>query len=471
VPPPGQIQHLVVLMMENRSFDHFFGYLKSDDYPIEGLTGNESNPDPNGEPVKVSPDANYSGDLGTDPGHHFPDVAIQIFGNPQGTGEPTMQGFVNDYARMCNGNVAKSHRIMRCFTSKRIPVITTLAQQYAICDHWFSSVPGPTLPNRSFAHAATSVGRLDMNPTWFDEGKTLYELLDESQVSSKIYFHDMSMAQTFKNLQLGDQNKYFGTFNSFLDACKKGTLPTYAFVEPRYNADNSGDALPANDQHPDHDVHEGETLIMDVYNAVRNSPLWEKTLLLVVYDEHGGTYDHVPPPKTVNPDGKVCIDPPFDFTRLGVRVPAVVISPWIEAGTIDSNQYDHASIVTTARKLFLGTEWKSKFLTSRDQAALPCDGTLTRDTPRTDKVDLTQPFRRTTPAVRAARQAEMPLTDFQQNQVKLTELLNQKLPPDKQSPIAPESIQTEADAAAFHKDVLSRAKAQPGQPQAGKAGG
>ncbi len=453
-------------MMENRSFDHLFGFLKSDLYPIEGLTGNESNLDGQGEPVKVSTDANYSGDLGTDPGHHFPDVNIQIFGNIEGAGAPTMSGFVIDYQKMCGGNLSKSRRIMKCFTSKRVPVITTLAQQYAVCDHWFSSIPGPTLPNRSFAHAATSVGRLDMNPTWFDEAKTIYELLGESGVSSKIYFHDLSMAQTFKNLQLGDQNKYFGQFNRFLDDCEKGTLPAYSFVEPRFNADNSGDALPANDQHPDHDVQEGETLILDVYNAVRKSPLWESTILLIVYDEHGGTYDHVPPPATMNPDGKFCIDPAFDFTRLGVRVPAVVISPWIEPETIDSNQYDHASIVATARKLFLGADWQTKFLTARDQAALTFDGLLTRDTPRTDTVNPKQPFRQTTPAVRAARQAALPLSDFQKTQVGLTQLVNQGLPPDRQSPIAVESIQTQADAAAFHKDVLSRA-----MPQAEKAGG
>jgi len=416
--------------------------------------------------VKVSTDANYSGDLGTDPGHHFPDVNIQIFCNIEGTGAPTMSGFVIDYQKMCGGNLSKSRRIMKCFTSKRVPVITTLAQQYAVCDHWFSSIPGPTLPNRSFAHAATSVGRLDMNPLWFDEAKTIYELLDESNVTSKIYFHDLSMAQTFKNLQLGDQNKHFGKFNRFLDDCEKGTLPAYSFVEPRFNADNSGDALPANDQHPDHDVQEGETLILDVYNAVRKSPLWESMILLVVYDEHGGTYDHVPPPATMNPDGKFCIDPAFDFTRLGVRVPAVVISPWIEPETIDSNQYDHASIVATARKLFLGADWQTKFLTARDQAALTFDGLLTRDTPRTDTVNPKQPFRQTTPAVRAARQAALPLSDFQKTQVGLTQLVNQGLPPDRQSPIAVESIQTQADAAAFHKDVLSRA-----MPQAEKAGG
>ena len=454
-PPPGQIEHLVVLMMENRSFDHLLGFLKSDDYPIEGLTGKESNRDSTGEPIKVTDDANYSGDLGTDPGHHFPDVAIQMYGSTDRTGEPTMSGFVVDYEKMCGGKIKAGRRIMKCFNEKRVPVISQLAQQYAVCDHWFSSVPGPTLPNRSFAHSATSIGRVDMNPVWFNESKTIYELLAENGSTAKIWFHDWSMAQTFKNLLI-DQNKWFGKFDGFLDGCKKGKLPAYSFVEPRYNASNSGDALPANDQHPDHDVHEGETLILDVYNAVRNSPLWEKTLLMITYDEHGGTYDHVVPPKTVNPDGKMCADPPFGFDRLGVRVPAVVISPWIESGTIDSTVYDHTSIAATARKLFLGANWKDNFLTERDRHAKTFDFPLTRDTPRTDTVDLKQPKRTTTLAARVTKQLEAPISDLQQTTLIQALAVNGTLPSDRRAAVDIAAIVTPADVSAFQDDVTSR---------------
>ena len=111
-PPAGQIKHLVVLMMENRSFDHLLGFMKSADYPIEGLDGTESNRDSTGEPVKVSDDAGYSGDLATDPGHHFPDVAIQLYGTGAATGEPAMTGFVADYEKM-SGSVARGHKIMK----------------------------------------------------------------------------------------------------------------------------------------------------------------------------------------------------------------------------------------------------------------------------------------------------------------------------------------------------------------------
>jgi phospholipase C len=110
-----------------------------------------------------------------------------------------MSGFVKAYGSLPGCNVSQSHNVMKCFSPEKIPILTTLAQEYAICDAWFSSVPGPTLPNRSYAHAATSMGRLDMNPIWFNEGKTIYELLAESKISSKIYFHDATVAMTFKN--------------------------------------------------------------------------------------------------------------------------------------------------------------------------------------------------------------------------------------------------------------------------------
>jgi phospholipase C len=474
-PPPGTIQHLVVLMLENRSFDHMFGFLKSELYPIDGLNGDESNIDPTGATVTVSNDARFSGDFTPDPGHNFPDVNMQIFGNVDGTGTPTMSGFVKAYAQMGGSSVAQSHKIMKCYAPEKIPILTTLAQKYAICDRWFSSVPGPTLPNRSYAHAATSIGRLDMDPIWFDEAKTIYELLAESNVSSKIFLHDATVAMTFKNF-LKNQ-KFFGSFEDFLDGCESGKLPAYSFIEPRYNADDSKN-LAANDQHPDHDVAEGETLIHDVYNAIRNKQaLWNSTVLLVVYDEHGGLYDHVPPPQDApNPDNMNSKNLPFEFTRLGVRVPAVVISPWIEPLTIDSTQYEHASIAAMARKLFLGESWKTKFLNNRDLAANPFDGTLTRDTPRTDVVNFVAPQNAPTLArardpqavnARIAQHAALPLSELQRTLVAQTHFVNQTLHPDAKSTIPAHAVQTERDAAAFHQEVMSQVlppKVQVGRP-------
>src|SRR5580704_14383200 len=160
--PP--IEYFIVLMLENRSFDHMLGYLKAPDYAIEGLDGTQSNQDSSEVAVPVDSTARYAGDFDPDPGHDFADVTIQLYGTSQPApgAVPDMSGFVKSYAKRCNGDVAASHRIMKCFDPARLPVLATLAQQYAVCDHWFSSIPGPTLPNRLFVHAGTSGGRLDM---------------------------------------------------------------------------------------------------------------------------------------------------------------------------------------------------------------------------------------------------------------------------------------------------------------------
>jgi phospholipase C len=180
----------------------------------------------------------------------------------------------------------------------------------------------------------------------------------------------------------------FDSFDDdFLPACANNDLAPYSFLEPRYANSPGGDGQPAysaSDQHPDHDVKEGEALIQTVFKAVwRNSKVRNSTLLVIVYDEHGGLYDHVRPPTTVNPDGKVwagnpvnSLDPPFDFTRLGVRVPAVLISPYIAAGTIDHRTYDHSSIIATALKLLIPNVSNSN-LTLRDKLANTFEDNLT----------------------------------------------------------------------------------------------
>lgn len=379
------IRHLVVLMLEGRSFDHILGFLKGPAYQIDGLTGNESNSDSTGRPINVSPNAAYQGLLNPDPGHNLADANFQIFGNFVGTpGAPPMQGFVKAYE--LKSNLRQAGNVMRAFSPSMVPVLTTLAQQFAICDRWFSSVPGGSLPNRSFVHAGTSMGRVDASPIWQEEGKTIYELLAGNGISSSIYLQDQSMAVMFKGLS--KSRDFFASLDSFFQDVTDNSLPAYSFIEPRYSDTiKDGVALLANDEHADHNVLQGEKLIADVYNAIRsNDSVWKSTILAIVYSQHGGLYDHVSPPSTVNPDGKVSKDPPFDFTRLGVRVPAVIVSAYIEPGTIDHTVYDHTSVIATARKLFLGNRWRNLFLTRRDQKANTFDRLLTRESPRTDVV-------------------------------------------------------------------------------------
>ncbi|MGI8988878.1 MAG: alkaline phosphatase family protein [Bryobacteraceae bacterium] len=475
--PIDKIKHMVVLMMENRSFDHLLGFTMDPDYPIDGLTGEEFNLDSAGAQVFANSDGNASGQLTPDPGHHFPDVNKQIFGNFQaaaGPGSP-LSGFVTSYEDHTH-DVGKSHHVMNCFDPGSVPVIATLARQYAVCDRWFSSVPGPTLPNRSFIHSATSIGRVDMSPIWKDETKTIYELLQENGVSARIFCHDSpmgSMAITF-NAFLKNQ-KVFGLMDDFMRACAKDTLPAYSFIEPRYfSSDQDDNIQEANDQHPDHNMTEGETLIRDVYTAIRKNPaVWASTILVILYDEHGGLYDHVLPPATVNPDGKIAVNtgedvavgiPPFDFTRLGLRVPAVVISAYIPAGKIDSTVYDHTSVIATARKLFLGAGWKDKFLTQRDRQAHTFESLLTLTTPRADNFD----FKIATDDgqvedvadLTTASSLDKPLSEHQRLYVQHAHDLEQTLPVAGRTGIPLASVLTERDASIYLREVARKLRTE-----------
>ena len=351
-------KHLVVLMMENRSFDHMLGYLKSAAYPIEGLDGDETNPaEDEGPPIRVSPNARSINDLNPDPAHEFPDINVQIFGNPAGRdeGQDKMQGFVQNYATH-SGNAAHGANIMKCFHAGSLPVLSTLAQQYAVCDHWFSSVPGSTIPNRLFAHAATSGDSLTQDAILAPAtAKTIFQVIDDPQNDATFRIYTGGASILMANIYLArHQNKFFD-YSRFKDDCKGNLLPEYTFIEPVYDDDLNRGKL-ANSQHPDFAVNTGEALIAEVYTAIRNSPMWKDTLLLIVYDEHGGLFDHVTPP-TLTRDPKYPDIPPtkdfgFRFDRLGVRVPAVFVSPRIKAGTILRQQFDHCSIVATVRKLF-----------------------------------------------------------------------------------------------------------------------
>jgi phospholipase C len=367
LPGIRNLRHIVVLMMENRSFDHMLGALHKDNPAIDGLAGTESNPDSTGVPVTVSPNAEYQSQLDPDPDHHFPAADLQIFGGVTTAQDPNrqadMQGFVKSYFNQQH-SVEHSHVIMNYFPPDKLPVLGTLAKQFAIFNRWFSSIPGPTLCNRAFAHYGTSFGQVSMEVFyWNKQYKSIYERLVAAGHSTRLYYYDEASSSLEVVNLLQNQPELFGTFQDFLDACKRNQLPDYCFIEPNYtdhDAPNGSGELIASDQHPDHDVRAGEQFIATVYSAIRNNPnLWPSTAILVVYDEHGGTYDHVPPP-ACTPDGFVAqpkatgTPDPFHFDRLGVRVPAVLISPWIASGTVINETFEHASIPATITDYFIG---------------------------------------------------------------------------------------------------------------------
>jgi phospholipase C len=364
------LKHIVVLMMENRSFDHMLGALKADDPRINGLTGNESNLDTTNEPVKVQPLAEFQSQLDPDPNHHFPAVHQQLYaGTPGPPVVPSMQGFVQSYFTE-QKDVAHSRKIMYYFPKEKLPVLTTLARSYAIFNGWFSSIPGPTICNRAFAHYGSSFGQVSMDVFYYNKKYlSIYERLLQAGKTAKLYYFDQASSTMEVVNLLKSQPKIFGTYEQFLQDCKKNQLPQYSFIEPNYTdheGDDGGEQL-ASDQHPDHDVQAGEYFIASIYNAIRQNPdLWKSTALLLVYDEHGGIYDHVPPPNCT-PDGYTAATKdtggiPFAFDRLGVRVPAILISPWIPKATVvpgpedttSGRTFEHASIPGTVTKFFIG---------------------------------------------------------------------------------------------------------------------
>ena len=387
----ANLKHIVVLMMENRSFDHMLGGLsltmeggKRKYSKINGLTGNESNPDTNGATVKVQPKAAFQSQLDPDPDHHFPGVDLQVFGGaPPGAGRvANMQGFVKDYFSQTK-DVNRSHNIMYYFAPEQLPVITNLATEYAVFNGWFSSIPGPTICNRAFAHYGTSFGQVGMDIFYtLDNIPSIYERMIQAGHSAKIYYYDQpSSTMEIVNL-LKNQPQIFATFDQFISDCSTNALPEYSFIEPCYSDHPGADGgqILASDQHPDHNVREGERFIGSVYNAIRTNPmLWQSTVLLVVYDEHGGIYDHVAPP-TCTPDGYTAsgdatgTGEPFAFDRLGIRVPAVLVSPWIARGTVipgtedaaNGRIFEHASIPGTVTEFFLHGDAKR---TVREQKA------------------------------------------------------------------------------------------------------
>ncbi|KAJ7543371.1 hypothetical protein O6H91_09G034700 [Diphasiastrum complanatum] len=427
----GPIKTVVVLVMENRSFDHMLGWLKRLNPDIDGLTGTESNPlsvaVPDSPSVPVSDIAEF---VDPDPGHSFEAIRQQIFASDDTSANPPpMNGFAQQAESIQPG---LSKRVMSAFRPEVVPAYTALAMEFAVFDKWYASVPSSTQPNRLYVHSGTSHGLMSNVQSKLVAGmpqKTIFESIHDAGLSFGIYYQNIPTTLFYRNLR---KLKYVSKFHSydsnFKKHAKQGALPNYVVVEQRYFDLKN---LPANDDHPSHDVSEGQKLVKEVYETLQSSPQWNETLLIITYDEHGGFYDHVPTPvrNVPNPDGLNGPDPyDFAFDRLGVRVPTLMISPWIEKGTVvhepigptPFSHFEHSSIPATIKKIF-GLD--SDFLTKRDAWAGTFEGILNRrGTPRTDCPEaLPDPpwSLRHSPADENAK-----LTEFQQELTLLAAQLN-----------------------------------------------
>jgi phospholipase C len=387
-----KIKHIVVLMLENRSFDNMLGWLCDPKNPppfqpplsnFEGVCGNLSNPSVAGPLVPVGKGTDPTAP-DPDPGEPYEDVYAQVYGQkdvlklcevpPDPTTPANMQGFLYNYTVHTQGSNVNPNIIMNCFTSATVPVLWNLAYQYAVCDHWFASIPTQTLCNRSYLHAGTSSGYVDNQGGdgifFVNDTPTIFNVMEEAGRSWRIY----CASWVVTSLALLTQSKlwddalsdHFSHLHEFLDAAAKpGGLPEYSFIEPIYIDSLLWGA--ENDMHPEawdynfdgpSNVEQGEKLLYTVYDAVRKSPDWDSTMLIVLFDEHGGCYDHVTPPTSKNcafaisPDGIVIPQTQsggsgFKFDRLGVRVPSIIVSPYTEARTVVNTVFDHTSVLST----------------------------------------------------------------------------------------------------------------------------
>ena len=381
------IQHVVVLMLENRSFDSMLGRLYPNDSDFRGLTLNEFNKYGNGlfgvwNDTGMTPATACIPD--PDPGEAFTDMNFQLFGSTgRSENPPTMCGFAENYVAHAKGAASA---VMHYFSPEQVPVISALAKAFGVSDCWHASAPCQTWPNRFFAHTGTSLGYVDNKafPIPF-RAPSIFSRLEEQEKTWRVYFHDMPQSMLLRDVW-SLAITHYRSFKQFLADADQGALPNYSFIEPGYFADLFDNFMP-NDEHPPHNVVHGEKLIADVYNAVRNSRCWKNTLLIITYDEHGGCYDHVQPPRAVPPDSNVST---FKFNTYGVRVPAVLVSPYIPPGSkirppknadgSEPTPFDHTSIIKTLRELFdLGGQ-----LTARDEAAPSLVGALSLAAPNND---------------------------------------------------------------------------------------
>lgn len=424
--PMQNIKHVVVVMFENRSFDTMLGGLYTNgsspthflpavsaERPFDGLKAGLSNPTRAGGTIAATIPASTATLPDPDPQETFANVRIQLLGNAAGAAP--MSAFVQDYETT---STTDASQVMQCHSPDQLKVLSTLAREYAVSDAWFASVPSQTWPNRAFAHAGTSNGHVDNGspPDPFDwQVRTIFNVLSDVDVSWAVYSAAIvapSLTLTmFPTLWDPKYKANFQRFGNFVSACQNNTLPQYSFIEPRF-------LLDPNDQHPPHDVYAGESFLYDIWNAVSTSPAWPETLLVITYDEHGGTYDHVlPPANAVAPDAASNPgDQNFAFDSFGVRVPAVVVSPYIAPGTVfrssNATPYDHTSILATLRD-WLDIAPADMLASQRVAAAPTLAPLLTLDTPRADLPAITAPPASGFIATNLAR----PLNDLQKSLV------------------------------------------------------
>lgn len=416
------IRHVVLLMLENRSFDQMLGLLQGQ-LPLDGV--------PPGPPTRSNTHDGHRYDqrvgavrkVDPDPPHEFRYVK-EALGNGNA-------GFVASYARKHPGSsVAQRQQVMSCYAPDELLSLHTLARSFVVCDAWHCSVPGPTWPNRLFAMSGTSLGRLDMPAGLFQPNlhryrqPSVFRRLAEANRRYRIYFGDFPLALLLEDQRRPRAGTHYARLGDFAKHAKKPEpeFPEFVFIEPDYLWPG------ANDDHPPHDVQRGQSLMADVYDAIRANPaLWESTLLVVTYDEHGGFYDHVVPAAgdTIAPDASPG-EHDFGFDQLGVRVPAVLVSPWLDPGVLH-DRFGHTSLLRMLQDLWgIGDLGKRAADARSPLAALRLRAAPRADTPQKLPRPLGPKVKKLTAK---APEAFVPLNDHQQAILAFSDYLETLAPP------------------------------------------
>ncbi len=393
----ANIDHIVVLMMENRSFDHMLGYLSKHGgrNDVDGLHGDEKNHYKN----KDYPSFPLSDTLfPVSPSHKHESVVNQVNGGK-------MDGFVADFAHHYKDDGIDPGLIMGYYDASKVPVYDALAREFLICQHWFSAHPGPTFPNRFY----TLTGRLNRdadgrfqfdNPHGDDFKpvftKTIFDHLSERGISWHYYEHGycflrMFERYTFDNDFIVDARD---PARGFFASARAGTLPSVSFIDPDFI-----DVPPGNDDGPPASVTDGQRLIADIVQALMAGPGWTKTLFVITYDEHGGFFDHVTPPAAI---------PVSAIKEYGVRVPTFVVSPWVDQGKVTDVVFDHTSFAKTIARRFMSANPPDM---GERMAAANDLSVVLRQAARQDQPTIPMPPAPPTPSAEIARLAKLELED------------------------------------------------------------
>ncbi|KAJ6093152.1 hypothetical protein N7486_008441 [Penicillium sp. IBT 16267x] len=425
------IKHVIYLTLENHSFDNIAGYwdFHKDIDNLRNIDFCNEYTNPNwtvyGEPLDICA-APYEKEVPlNDPDHNFAGTSYEIFRkwNPTNEDTPTMSGFIERESQRYNSTPGDAAFVIKAYSQEKTALLAELAQNFAFFDSYHAEHPGPTNVNRQFATSGSSCGFVDNtnqaagfwnNVTGTTCSTSVFESLTAKNISWKNYYEtDIIDAFMYKWVQDNAMDKLVHASEFYTDL-EEGTLPTFSYINP--------ECCTIDSMHPTSNMAAGEQMLKHLYDALRKSQYWDNALLIINFDEHGGFADHVPPPMNVpQPQDGITFNGTsdgylvqYDFTRLGVRVPAILISPYLEPNTLIHDQgtmyeknsaYTHSSILH-----FLQELWQLEGFNNRVQWA------KTFETVFTNKLRTDTPETLSTPRWIGGSQESQPTNFYELNQ-------------------------------------------------------